>query len=456
MKQQERPTIEFRSYRERPRGKRKVLKWFLIVTLSLAALAGGTAAYMWDYINDKFRQTHRELKVDPLEPGKAQNILVLGSDRRDVVDKAQQDEREFRGGGGSRRADTILVVHVPPDHGSATILSFPRDLRVKIPGRSGFSKINAAYGGGTVDGKKLNGPDMMMETIRRHTGLKIHHYVEINFSSFQQIVDAVGGVRLCVDRPYNDKESGLIVKKAGCQTYQGKLALAYVRMRKQDPRGDFGRIERQQQFMRVLMSKITSLDVLTNPFAIKKLADTVAAGGVITDDELDLSEVKGIANQVADFKQANVDFRVVPSFPDYIGGVSYVIQRDNQAKALYQALKNDTELPPFGKTGASIPKPEDITVRVLNGTSVAGLAGKVADELEELGFNVEEVGNADRRDYTTTAILYRFGAEAKAALVNELPAFRGPKPQQGAAKQKVDIIIILGADAVPSSSPSPG
>jgi LCP family protein required for cell wall assembly len=329
-------------------------------------------------------------------------------------------------------------------------------LRVKIPGRSGFSKINAAYNEGTVDGKKLNGPDLMMETIRRHTGLKIHHYVEINFSSFQQIVDAVGGVRLCVDRPYNDKESGLIVKTAGCQTYQGKLALAYVRMRKQDPRGDFGRIERQQQFMRVLMSKITSLDVLTNPFAIKKLADTVAAGGVITDDELDLSEVKGIANQVADFKQANVDFRVVPSFPDYIGGVSYVIQRDNQAKALYKALKDDTELPPFGKTGASIPKPEDVTITILNGTTVPGLAGEVRDELEALGFDVGEIGNADRRDYAATMILYRFGAEAKAALVNELPRFNGPKPRQGTAKQKVDVIIILGADAAPSSSPSPG
>ncbi|HJR19486.1 MAG TPA: LCP family protein [Actinomycetota bacterium] len=453
MKQAERPTVEFRSYREKPRRKRKVLKWLLIATLSLAALVGGTAAYLWDYVNDKFRETHQDLKVDPLPAGQAQNILVLGSDRRDVVDKAQQDERAFRGGSG-RRADTILVVHVPADHASATILSFPRDLRVRIPGRSGFSKINAAYNGGTVDGKKLNGPDLMMETIRRHTGLKIHHYVEINFASFQKIVDAVGGVRLCVDRPYDDKESGLIVEKAGCQVYGGKLALSYVRMRKQDPRGDFGRIERQQQFMRVLMSKVTSIGVLADPLAIRKLADAVAAG-VITDEELDLGEVQGIANKLADYKQSNVDFRVVPSFPDYIGGVSYVIQREAQARALYKALREDTELPPFGKTGASIPKPEDVTIQVLNGTGVAGLAGEVRDELERLGFDVTEIGNADRRDYAETVILYRFGAEAKAALVNELPDFTGPKPKQGSAKQKVDIIIILGADAAPTPSPSP-
>lgn len=451
MKQQERPTIEFRGVGDRPRRRRKVLKIVLITGLALAVIVGGVAVYLWDYVNDKFKETHQVLKVDPLEPGKAQNILVLGSDRRDIVDKAQQDAKEFRGGSG-QRADTILVVHVPPDHGSATILSFPRDLRVQIPGHSGYSKINAAYGGGTVGGKKLKGPDLMMETIRRHTGLKIHHYVEINFSSFQRIVDAVGGVRLCVDRAYNDKESGLIVKKPGCQIFGGRLALGFVRMRKQDPRGDFGRIERQQQFMRVLMSKIKSVDVLTNPFAIKKLADAVAKG-VITDDQLDLGEVQGIANKVADFKDSNVDFRVVPSYPDYIGGVSYVIQKDSEAKPLYKALKNDTELPDFGKTGASIPKPEDVKIAILNGTSTAGLAGKVRDKLEAAGFDVREIGNAKRRDYTKTTIFYKFGAEAKAGLVNE--KFPGANVQEGSAKQEYDILIILGADQAPSPSPSP-
>ena len=451
MKQQERPTIEFRSYREKPRRKRKALKIGLIGVLVLGLLLGGTAMYLWKYVNDKFNETHRVLKVDPLTPNTAQNILVLGSDRRDVVDKAQQDDRQFRGGGG-QRADTILVVHVPADHKSATILSFPRDLRVRIPGKSGFSKINAAYSGGTVDGKKLTGPDLMMETIRLQTGLKIHHYVEINFGSFQKIVDAVGGVDLCVDRPYDDKESGLIIKKAGCQTFGGKLALAFVRMRKQDPRGDFGRIERQQQFMRVLMRKVTSVGVLTDPFAITALANAVAKG-VITDEELDLGEVKGIANKLADFKDSNVDFRVVPSFPDYIGGVSYVIQKDKEAKPLYKALREDTKLPDFGKTGASIPKPEDVTITILNGTGTAGLAGKIRDMLEAKGFDVREIGNADRRDLATTTIFYKFGAQPKAALVND--EIKPASVQQGSAKQDFDILIILGADQVPSASPSP-
>ncbi len=454
MKQQERPTIEFRSYRERssPR-RRKVIKILLIGGLVTAVLLGGTAAYLWNYVNNKFKNTHAVLKVDPLEAGKAQNILVLGSDRRDVVEKSQQDERAFRGGSG-RRADTILVVHVPADRGSATILSFPRDLRVKIPGKSGFSKINAAYAGGTVDGKKLSGPDLMMETIRRHTGLRIHHYAEINFASFQRMVDAVGGVRLCVDRPYDDKESGLIVKKAGCQIYNGKLALAYVRMRKQDPRGDFGRIERQQQFMRVLMSKVTSLDVLTNPFALTQLADTVE-DGVVTDSELDLSEVQGIANKLADYKQSNVDFRVVPSYPDYIGGVSWVIQRDKQAKAVYKALSEETPLPPYGKTGASIPKPEDVTITILNGSGTAGLARTVRDELEQFGYDVREIGNADRRDHARTTIFYKFGAEAKAQLLNEEKDFQNAIVKEGSPKQDTDILIILGADQAPSPSPSP-
>ncbi|MGH2726744.1 MAG: LCP family protein, partial [Actinomycetota bacterium] len=349
-------------------------------------------------------------------------------------------------------ADTILVVHVPAAHRSATIRSFPRDLRVKIPGKSGYAKINAAYGGGAVGGKKLSGPDLMMETIRQHTGLKIHHYVEINFASFQKIVDAVGGVHLCVDRPYNDKESGLIIKKAGCSIFQGKLALSFVRMRKSDPTGDFGRIERQQQFMRVLMGKVTSIGVLSDPFAIRDLAKAVAKG-VITDKDLDLSEVQGIANKLADYKQSNVDFRVVPSYPDYIGGVSYVIQKNKEATALYKALRNDTKLPDFGKTGASIPKPEDVTITILNGTGSAGLATQERERLEKAGFDVREIGNANRRDYPKTTIFYKFGAEAKAQLVND--EYPGAVIKDGSPKQDTDILIILGADQAPSPSPSP-
>jgi hypothetical protein len=131
-----------------------------------------------------------------------------------------------------------------------------------------------------------------------------------------------------------------------------------------------------------------------------------------------------------------------------------VIQRDKEAKAVYKALRNDTALPDYGKTGASIPKPEDVTITILNGTGTAGLASKIRDELEAKGFDVREIGNADRRDFTTTTIFYKFGAQPKAALLNE--EFPGAVVKEGSAKQDTDILIVLGADQAPSASPSPG
>jgi LCP family protein required for cell wall assembly len=446
VKQQEQPTIEIPTIRPRSPW-RKALKVFVILGVIFGVLYAGTFIYANFYVHGKFIQTHRKSikAIDPLPPGKPYNVLVLGSDRRDVVEASERQERQFRGGSNSgRRADTILLIHVPADQKSATILSFPRDLRVKIPGVPGLHKINGAYN---------YGPNRMIQTVKLLTGLPIHHYVEINFASFQKVVDAVGGVRLCVNRTYDDKQSGLIIRHPGCQNFDGKLALAYVRMRKSDPRGDFGRIDRQQQFMRVLMSKVTSIGFLTDLPRLFGLANAVAKG-VITDSKLTLGEVKGIANKLAGFKQSNVDFRVVPSHSQTIGGVSYVIAESAEAKALYTALLHDTKLPDYGKTNASIATPGDITVRVENGTTTAGLGATIAEKLKKLGFKVRKVTDASRRDYRTTQILFNVGLDEKAALISEYFPGADIRPST-TSKLSTDVVIIVGADAASRASPSP-
>jgi LCP family protein required for cell wall assembly len=450
MKQQEHPTIEFRGLRERRRSPlRRALKVVLILGVIFGMLLAGTVVYLKFYVSGKIDATHIPVAVDPCPENEACNVLVLGSDARNVVEASQRGSRQFKGGGG-KRADTILLIHVPADGKSAVVVSFPRDLRVRIPGKSGFSKINAAYGGDKTRDK--SGAQLMVDTVKAFSGLKVHHYVEINFAAFQKIVDAVGGVRLCPKKAYNDPQSGLILKKAGCQTFDGELALGYVRMRKQDPLGDFGRIDRQQEFMRVLMQKVKSIGFLLD---IPRLIKTVNAvsEGVQTDRNLGEGELRGIANKLAGFKQSNVDFRVVPSVSKYIGGVSYVVHNTAQTKALFKALRDDTALPPYGKTGASIPQPEDVSMVVLNGTTTSGLAATVRDELRALGYKVRETGNAPRRDYRTTVILFEPGAEAKAQLVAE--EFPGAKVQEATESQDTDIVVILGSDQASRASPSP-
>lgn len=162
------------------------------------------------------------------------------------------------------RTDTIMLVHKPP-RGPVALISLPRDTYVKIPGH-GPAKLNAAYAYG--------GPKLLVATVEGLTGLTIDHYVEINLSGVRDIVDAVGGVKLCLDYNVNDEDSGL-VWKAGCHVTAGEQAMAFVRMRHADPLGDIGRAARQRQLISSLTKKIVTPGFLLNP---SRHIDLVNAG----------------------------------------------------------------------------------------------------------------------------------------------------------------------------------
>lgn len=432
-----------------PRGwlRRRWVKITIVVALVVVLAYGGAALGVFFYVQGKYADTQQdfpELDAVP-DDGRPINVLVLGSDRRDVVDPDVRGERQFRGGSG-QRSDTIILVHLSGDQRSAVMVHFPRDLRVRIPGRSGHHKINAAYA--------LGGPGLTIETLKEFSGLQVHHYVEVNFQSFREVVDAVGGVRILVNRTYDDERSGLSIEEPGCIAMDGDLALAFVRARYVDPTGDFGRIERQQRFMRALMSKVTSIGFLLDLPRVVRLANAVS-GGVVTDKALDFGTVRKVANRLAGFEQESLDFRVVPSDADTIGGVSYVVARDAEAEALFEALAADEPLPPYGKTPLSKPEPADVTVTVLNGTDVSGLAGRHAERLEEAGYRVRRTGNADEPNPGATRILYEPEAELKAKLIRS--QFAGARIAPSLEPLGTDVVVVLGAgEGGVGATPSPG
>ena len=173
--------------------------------------------------------------------------LLAGSDSRD-------DGAISYDGTEGARTDTIMLLHAP-DAGPTALISLPRDTYVEIPGH-GASKLNAAY--------TYGGAPLLVQTVEQLTSMKIDHYVEVGLSGVAQVVDAVGGVELCLDYKVNDKRSQLKWKKPGCQTVKGKKALAFVRMRYADPKGDIGRAERQRQLISSLTSEISPA-LLANP-----------------------------------------------------------------------------------------------------------------------------------------------------------------------------------------------
>lgn len=229
------------------------------------------------------------------------NWLLVGSDSREGLTKAERRELHTGKDEGSQRTDTIMVINIS-DSGKPTLISLPRDSYVTIPAhiaQDGSSigdrknKINTAYGQG--------GAPLLVETVERNTGLHIDHYMEVGFKGIRDITDAVGGVNMCIPADVTDKNSGLNLL-AGCQELDGKNALAYVRMRYADPKGDLGRIERQQQYLSSVLKKAATPTVLLNPFSMWNLVDAgtesvnVGEGDSIVDIAMLARAMRGLSN----------------------------------------------------------------------------------------------------------------------------------------------------------------
>lgn len=435
-----------------PRARR-FLKTLLVLGLC-GAVAFGGASYLVYLKVKKNLDTGKDATIVELAkrlPDGPLNVLVLGSDRRDVVGEGDRDARQFKGGGG-QRADVIILVHIAPKAESAVMVSLPRDLRVNIPGR-GRQKINAAYAGG---------PNLMLKTVAAFTGLEINHYVEVNFSSFRQIVDAVGGVKIYVNRKLKDKKSGLDLPAAGCYAMDGDVALSFVRARNIDPTADIGRIQRQQLFMRTILRKVKSTGFLLNLPRVLKLSDAVGKG-LKYDKGVDLGLARAVANKLAGYEKGRVDFRIVPGRPRMIGGGSYVVADEDDSKALFAAIGADLPLPDVGKTQQSIPKPGDVSVKVLNGSGKRGFAAAESSRLRAEGYRTHVGGDGKRT--AVTVISHVFGANLKAELLQK--QFPGAEIRVGPRDQLSDVVLTLGSDAVtaaeiranpsatPTASPAP-
>jgi LCP family protein required for cell wall assembly len=372
------------------------------------------------------------------------NILILGSDRRDVVETNQRNERQFKGGSG-QRADTIILMHLYGGSKRAVLISFPRDLRVDIPGH-GLNKINAAY--------PLGGANLMIKTVAQLTGLPINHYVEVNFASFRGIVNAVHGVPLYFPKPVYDRRSGLNIQTPGCINLNGDQALSFVRARYIYPDADFGRIQGQQRFMRALLHKVRGLGFLANPLNLIHLSDQVGKG-LVYDKDVSIGLARAIANRLAAFDQKNVDFRQYPGRPQYIGGVSYVVAEVSAARALFSSLKVDGPLPDVGKTGQSLPAPSDVTIKLINASGKVGLAGTERTRLVAKGYHVPTITSSTKH-IVPTVITYQAGEELKAELVAK--EFPGAITRLATSSQFTDIIVTIGkstANPPPSGSATP-
>jgi LCP family protein required for cell wall assembly len=360
-----------------------------------------------------------------------ENFLLVGSDTRAgaTAEDGVGDDQEVQGA----RSDTVMIAHVPKNRERVVVVSFPRDLEVTRPACEGWDPKTGKYTGQQhpeVKRVKLNtayqtgGPMCVTKLIQNLSGLAINHFVGIDFHGFKDMVDAVAGVEVCVERPMKDDVLGMVVPEAGKNVkLTGDQALNFVRARHVigDPTSDYGRITRQQRFLSSLLRKAMSGEVLLNPGKLTKFVD--AFSKATFGDNIGIDQLFTLGQSMQGVEAGRVTFITVPT-------VGIENERHNEdlrpddSNALFEAIRQGVPLPDEapeqddasnkGQTDAQRSgltqqqgqpqgpvDPKGIKLQVLNGgNETGGIAGDTADQLADLGFEIMRVDAGPPTDKT--------------------------------------------------------
>ncbi len=387
------------------------------VMLAMLLVAGSVAAFLTYYKLDRNISSNDVTKLLGTNRPKAitegkrspENILLIGSDTRAGTN--QNYGKSVQGA----RSDTTILLHLAADRKSATAVSIPRDTVVDIPTcdkedgsviPGSRARINDAFSRG--------GPACTIRTIESLSGVFIGHYVVIDFTGFKQMVNALGGVEICLPKRVDDQKSRLHLD-AGRQLVRGKDALAYVRTRHALGDGsDLGRIDRQQAFLSSMIARVRSTGILRADRLVRFL--DAATKSITTDPGLaSLNDLRKLAQTMQGVKNNEVTFLTIPNKADPAAPQATVVQKQPAADAVWSSLRFDTPLPGKGAKGSAKPSanpsgaplktfPGQIKVEVLNASGRSGAANALAQQLEAAGFVVTGVGTAPRADLAKTEV----------------------------------------------------
>lgn len=416
---------------KRMRSRRaKIVRWTSIA-IAAVLVAGTLSAYI--LIRHKLDGITHIAKIDavhrPPRYTNALNILLLGSDNR------HGRNGKIGGRGGCNCSDTIMLAHVSPGRGKVTVVSIPRDTVVPyyacspwdgLPGQQAnpyaVERINATLAAG--------GPECVRETVEQQTGVYIDDVIEIDFTAFQQVINDVGGVNVCLPFPIHNVitlagGTGLNLS-AGYHHIWGRVALQFWRTREDVADGsDIARIARDQYLLAQLVKGVLHTGLLHSPSKLYTVLGDVASNMVTDASDIDLLH---IATSLSGISARNVQFLTAP-WASYPGDPNEVEFAKPQANAVFWALAHDTKLPKITKKKRKAAKtppvgtaaqpltvnPSQVKVMVLNGSSGADLASQAAASLTSRGFNVVGTGYAATTGYTSSVIQYATAADLPSA-----------------------------------------
>ncbi|WP_010676971.1 polyisoprenyl-teichoic acid--peptidoglycan teichoic acid transferase TagU [Bacillus timonensis] len=310
---------------ERTKRKKmsKTKKWLISIASVIGIFIvgiGGYAFYLYHSVANTVDTMHQPIDRDKSE--KREKVVEFTEKEPISVLLMGVDQRP----GDRGRSDTMIVLTVNPHDKSTKMVSIPRDTRTEIIGKGFEDKINHAYAFG--------GPEMAMDTVENFLDIPIDYFVQVNMESFKDIVDAVGGVTVNNDLAFT---AGNYTFGEGKITLDGKEALAYSRMRKQDPRGDFGRQDRQRQIIKAVIDKGASFSTLTN------FGNILSALGNNIQTNMSFDEMKDIQKNYKDAR-FNIEQSMVKGQGTKIDGIYYYIVSDEERTALSSMLKEHLQI----------------------------------------------------------------------------------------------------------------
>lgn len=408
--------------------------------MAVVLTGGSLTAYImfrgvWDGINRIDVEGDLTGKRPPLDPN-ALNILLIGSDSRAGVNGKIGGRTDISGA----RSDTVMVLHIAPGAHQIVVLSIPRDSVVPILNCTSENGTSGQVAQPVSDVEQINstfaygGPGCLWETIEQTTGIHINDFVELTFFGFEKVVDALGGVNVCLPAAVDDPVSDLDLS-AGKHHIYGKEALAFWRTREGVGEGDDPqRIQRDQFLMASLLQGIEHSGLLQSPSKMLSVIHVLTSNGyVTTDSQLTTNRMLQLAEAMHGISTESVQFVTVPwgaytgnaewidsdQQPAGTGNDAWVQWAQPMANNLFSAIAHDTRLPKAshsGKAKTITVSPADVRVRVLNGTNTVGLGANTATSLKSRGFDViGSAGNAVTADYTKSVIEYATPIQLPAA-----------------------------------------
>ncbi|MGW7004746.1 LCP family protein [Streptomyces sp. NPDC054933] len=335
--------------RRKPRGRAlRITAWTLAGTVALGGVGLG---YVYFRLNGNLTGVDINAQLGKDRPQNIDNgsmdILVLGSDSR------SGKNGEYGRDEGGARSDTAMIVHLYKGHRKAAVVSIPRDTLVHRPACTKPDGTTAPASRSDMfnDAYSVGGPACAVKTVESMTGIRMDHYIEVDFTGFKNLINAMGGVPISTTKPIHDNDSHLDLP-AGTHKLDGEQALGLVRTRHGVGDGsDLGRIQLQQAFMKALLAQAHSVGLLTNPAKLYNVADT-ATKALTTDSELaSVNALVGFAEGLKDIRSGDLDMVTMPVQYDQ-ADPNRVVPMESKSALVWSALRADRPVPAAAKQGS--------------------------------------------------------------------------------------------------------